>query len=127
MRIAVASDDGENIAAHFGRCRSFVIFEVERNAPGSPQLISNPIPPAAHQHTRGQRYHPHDHEQILAQLAGCDVVISGGMGRRMVADLERVGIRPVFTTETNGRRAVKRFLAGKLESLERPPCHHERD
>ena len=45
MRIAVASDDGENIAAHFGRCRSFVIFEAERKASGSPQLIPNPIPP----------------------------------------------------------------------------------
>ena len=45
----------------------------------------------------------------------------------MVADLERVDIRPVFTTETNVRRAVERFLAGELESFEQPPCHHERD
>jgi len=127
MRIAIASDDGENIAAHFGRCRSFVIFEVERNAPGSAKLIPDPIPTAAHEHAHDQHPYPHDHEQILAQLAGCDVVICGGMGRRMVADLKRVGIQPVFTTETNVRRAVERFLAGQLENLDRPPCHHERD
>ncbi len=127
MRIAVASDDGENITLHFGRCRSFVIFETGRNVFGSQEVIPNPVSAATHEHAHHHRHHAHDHAQILAQLNGCDVVICGGMGRRMVADLERVGIRPVFTRETDVHRAVERFLAGELETLERPPCHRGPD
>lgn len=119
MRIAVASDDRETVSRHFGGAAYFLIFEVKD---GVPELAGVHENSSAGHHLHGHGHgngnvhgHGDHHREILAALDGCSAVISGGMGRRMVADLLLAGIRPVFSAEAGAREAVVKYLDGKLE------------
>jgi len=52
MKIAVPTDDGKTISQHFGRARSFAIFEVENGEIVSKELIDSNTP-----HSRGEQTH----------------------------------------------------------------------
>ena len=116
MKIAVPTDDGKTISQHFGRARSFAIFEVENGEIVSKELIDSNTP-----HSRGE----HGHQAggwFMSALSGCEAVIATGMGRRAIAHFEEVGIKPVFTDVTDAEEAVKAYSAGTLKSLGRPDC-----
>ncbi len=41
MKIAIASNDGKRISAHFGRSKGFVIFEIENGEIKNREYIPN--------------------------------------------------------------------------------------
>ncbi len=115
-RIAIASDDGENIAQHFGRCRMFVICEVDESVYRRCAVRANQFTG----HSKGEcgdsaPNHHHYHTAITEALKDCDAVISRGMGYRAMMDLQQAGIKPLFITrETNVLGAVEDYIAGRL-------------
>jgi nitrogen fixation protein NifX len=125
-RIAVASDDGKNIAAHFGRSRMFVIFEVDENGYRRIEERQNRF--TAHQ--RGEcgshQEGVHHHQSVLEALKDCSTVICRGMGQRALLDLERTGIKPLFITrETDVEGAIQDYLAGRLSAAAGVCCGHK--
>ncbi len=50
MKIAIPTNDGINISAHFGRCREFLIFEATH---GQVKLIESRINAGCHEHGSG--------------------------------------------------------------------------
>jgi len=158
MLIAVATDDGRQIAQHFGRCMFFSIWQclegeppkdlgVRINTftrhsmnnppasadiptapevgevPGEPPIDVEPPGPSTPAHS-GPGLHSHD--RVLSGLADVQVIISAGMGRRAVNDLQAAGKEIFITSETQVGDAVNQYVGGKLESDE--PCeghsHH---
>ncbi|MGQ9708293.1 MAG: NifB/NifX family molybdenum-iron cluster-binding protein [bacterium] len=116
-RIAVASDDGKNIAQHFGRSRMFVICEVDDSGYRRCAVRANEFTG----HARGEcgevRHH-HGHQMVTEVLKDCDAVICRGMGQRAVADLLSAGIKPLFVTrETDVEGAVQDYLTGRLSEV----------
>lgn len=123
MKIAVASDDGQTIPAHFGRTRGFVVYEVENKEVKEQEFRPNTFTG----HARGLEHagqHIERHGPVLAALADCAVVISHGMGRRMYDDLRGVGIESFITDEIEARAAVEAYLSGELVDRPERGCRH---
>lgn len=103
MRFAVPVADGR-IAAHFGHCEQFALFDVDK---AKKEIVK-----------KGVINSPgHQPGLLPAWLSeeGVSVVIAGGMGSR-AQDLFRQNHIEVFvgTTETDPERAVMDYMGGKL-------------
>lgn len=123
MKIAVATEEGKTISAHFGRSPLFAIFDIENGAVANITLRENTFTHhvrerqhtddhGAHHHGKGD---PHAHESVARGLGDCQVVISHGMGRRAWEDLRARGIEMIVTDETDVATAVRLYLTGHLE------------
>ena len=120
MKLAIASDDDRSVAQHFGRCLGFTVVTLEsdgvRDRRWMPQRATNHVMQSehgqghAHGHGHAQEHghggghaqehgHSggHSHAGIIALLEGCDLVVGGGMGRRIRDDLASAGIQTVIT------------------------------
>lgn len=104
MKIAIASDDDRTIAQHFGRCLGFTIvimnekeiltrsWQPNRATQHAIQQNTGHAHGAGHAHGGG-----HSHESIMNILGDCDLIIGGGMGRRLRDDFAAAGLRAVIT------------------------------
>lgn len=101
MKIAIPSDQGQ-VAAHFGHCASFEIYEIEANRIVEEQSLPNP----GHQ----PGFLPNFlHEQ------GVTVIIAGGIGMAAVRIFEEKGIKVVPGASGSSRSAVEQYLKGELD------------
>lgn len=118
MKIAVTSQNRQEITGHAGRCRKFWVYEVieaEDTKSGEikgRELVELSKEQSLHEH-RGPE-HP-----ILDSI---QVLITGGMGEGMRQRLTRLGIRGIITPETDPDTAVRAFLDGSL--IETPASSH---
>jgi predicted Fe-Mo cluster-binding NifX family protein len=126
MRIAVASDDGISIAAHFGRCAVFVIFDIADQKATEVEQRPNS---GGHHHNQGDCTHDdhenptHSHESFLSALHDCQAIICRGMGRRAVADLTARGITPaIITSDISAHQAAELFACGRLNASNDSTC-----
>jgi predicted Fe-Mo cluster-binding NifX family protein len=131
MKIAIPSDEGTYISQHFGRTLGFTVFEVENGRILTREYRTNNFTGHAlgqsHDHAHHGPEHEahaqHSHHGILNALHDCEVVIAGGMGRRLVDDLTNAKKRIIITTQSETNRAVEMFLADELKS-DRESCSH---
>ena len=123
MKIAIPTNDGVNISAHFGRCREFLIFEA-RN--GEVKLIETRINAGCHEHgsgsSNGAAEH-HSHSGFVDALRDCETVLCGGIGAGAVAALKAGGI-PVVLVEAGGsaEQIVTAFQFGALRPASGGMC-----
>ena len=128
MKIAVASDDGIALAAHFGRSQCFLVFDVTAGEIKGPETRANGFTAFAHGDCGSQEHghHAHSHDALVTALNDCQVVMAGGMGRRAAADLEAHGIQPLAVAYSGSAfEAVKAYLSGSLKSLGSWCCGHQ--
>lgn len=124
MKIAFASDDERTIAAHFGRARGFLLFELDNGKVTSREYRLNTFTG----HARGMEGADHAidrHGPILAALKDCRAVISHGMGQRIYQDLCQAGIEAIITDESDIDKALERYLKGSLEDRPELGCRHD--
>jgi predicted Fe-Mo cluster-binding NifX family protein len=109
MKIAIASDNQQTIAHHFGRARGFVVFDLENCR------------------TVGQEYRLNigknsgqcgscDHSAMIKNVHDCEFVISYGMGRKIYDDLLSNSITPIVTEEKTVEKALEQFLKQQLKN-----------
>ena len=102
MKIAVASM-GTQVAAHFGHCENFNIYETDNT-----QILSeNSIPNPGHK--------PGFLPNYLGDM-GVDVIISGGMGGGAVEIFNERNIEVIVGAQGDARNAVERYLRKELHS-----------
>jgi len=133
MKIAIPSEEGTYLSQHFGRTLGFTIFEIANGQIINQEFRLNDF--TGHslgQHEQHQHHGPehddhaqHSHSRILNALNDCEIVIAGGMGRRLVDDLTEAGKQIFITSEPETRKAVEMFLADKLISDKEACSHHE--
>jgi nitrogen fixation protein NifB len=95
FKTAIASSDRENVDTHFGKCRGFVIAEVD-DGDGSYRLgeTRSVTPPCPSCGTLGE---PDDAiESVVASLSDCEYVITSRIGRWPDSLLFEHGIRSVI-------------------------------
>jgi predicted Fe-Mo cluster-binding NifX family protein len=129
MKIAVASDNRINIANHFGRTLGFLIYTIDNNEIKDRVYIENDFTGHAqgqhHDHDHDHSHGPHhSHHGIMEALKECGVVISRGMGRRLLDDFEEVGKKVYITWTENADDAVKQYLEGVLGHDPEKSCQH---
>lgn len=109
MRIAI-STDGDFVSAHFGRCPSFTIVDIENGKLAKRTEVANP----GHQ--------PGFIPQFLHEK-GVECIVAGGMGMRATSFFEEFGIRTIVGISGKIDEVITGLKKGTLkggESLCKP-------
>ena len=131
MKIAVITDDGQTISAHFGRAGKCAVIEVEAGQVVGQELRDMP------EHAGGGHDHDHDHHnhgeshhhgqhrfhEKLAVMADCQVVLCRGMGNPAYEKLVQAGLKPILTDIADMETAVQAYLAGTI--IDNPRRRHQ--
>jgi len=104
MRIAI-STDGNLVSAHFGRCQSYTILDVEDGKIVKKEVVDNP------------GHAPGAIPQFLHQK-GAEAIVAGGMGPRAVNFFKEFEIQTIVGIEGAIDNVIKKILDGTLESGE---------
>ena len=104
MKIAI-STDGIHVSAHFGRCPSFTILDIEEGSVTRKEVIDNP------------GHHPGFLPQFLKEK-GVECIIAGGMGNKAVGLFNQHGIRQILGVTGTIDETVSHLLEGTLEGGE---------
>jgi predicted Fe-Mo cluster-binding NifX family protein len=123
VKIAVPTNDGINISAHFGRCREFLIFEAQN---GQVKLIETRINGGCHEHGSGSSDGAagnHSHSGFVDALRDCETVLCSGIGAGAVEALKAGGI-PVVLVQAAGsaEQIVTAFQSGALRPASGGMC-----
>ena len=133
MRIAVASDNGVDVAMHTGRCKGFVIYELADEAATRIEQRVNGFTAHATGQCQGEHSHEpgaghHSHGALVDALADCAALVTRGLGPRLVADLAARGIEGYMCPDQSSDYAAQLCEQGRLPKA-RPGggccCHHE--
>jgi len=109
MRIAI-STEGDFVSAHFGRCPSFTIVDIESDKVTKKEIIDNP----GHQ--------PGLIPQFLHKR-GVECMICGGMGMRATSFFNDLGIKTIVGVSGRIDDIIEKIAKGTLkggESLCKP-------
>lgn len=119
-KIAIATDDKINISMHLGRCKYFAIYTIAPNEIVNREYLDNTF---THPHKspddckdeNAPGMADHSHEELLEALSECHVVLSGGIGQRLIDDLNQAGIRGYVVADEGGiEDIVQKYLEGEL-------------
>lgn len=138
MKIAVPTNDGKSIFAHFGRTPGVLIVTVENNQIADKKFIPNDFTGHAqgmyqeHEHRHNGDSHSQTpgygnsaHAGILNAIGDCNVVIAGGMGRRLYDEFVANNMEVFVTDEKDIDRAVQLYLNRQLDNKEDKCCDHD--
>jgi predicted Fe-Mo cluster-binding NifX family protein len=111
MKIAISTESG-SVSAHFGRCPSYTIVDIQDGKAVERDEISNPG------HTPG--FLPH-----FLSGKGVEVIIAGGMGPRAQGLFAEHNIRTIIGVKGRIDDVIDRFIRGELQPGP-DLCDHER-
>ncbi|NWJ46989.1 MAG: hypothetical protein HXX08_14095 [Chloroflexi bacterium] len=133
MKVAAVSNNGTSISAHFGKARYFVVLTIEagkianREVIDREAVVETPIQSGTNGRALNvinQHSHEHEHDSKnhtgngkhhnIEPIAGCEAVLSRGMGMGMLQRLEQANIRAILTDVMSIDEAVEAYLGGKL-------------
>lgn len=109
MKIAI-STDGDNVAAHFGRCPEYTVVEVENGKIEKKGKVENP----------GHR--PGFLPKFLSDM-GVTHIITGGMGPRAQGLFTQYNIETVIGASGPVDEVIQKYLDGELV-LGESQCDH---
>ncbi|MFC1698740.1 NifB/NifX family molybdenum-iron cluster-binding protein [Candidatus Omnitrophota bacterium] len=104
MRVAI-STDGDFVSAHFGRCPSFTIVDIENDKVTKREVIDNP----GHQ--------PGFIPQFLHER-DVNCIVAGGMGMRATGLFNELRIQAVVGVSGNIDEVIEKLQKGTLEGGE---------
>jgi predicted Fe-Mo cluster-binding NifX family protein len=104
MRVAI-STDGDSVSAHFGRCPSFTIADIQDGKVASRETIANP------------GHDPGFLPRFLREK-GAECIIAGGMGQRAQILFDENNITTVMGVSGAIDEVLRRICEGTLEGGE---------
>ena len=104
MRIAIATDE-EQVSAHFGRCSTYTLVDIEEGKVVAREVIENP------EHSPG--FLP----GYLSEK-GAQCVIAGGMGPRAQDLFAQHGIQTIIGVAGKIDDVIEQFISQTLQSGE---------
>lgn len=102
MKIAIPTDDG-HVAAHFGHCSEFKVFEVSDGSVVERRSVENP----------GHR--PGFLPRFLAG-EGVNLLIAGGIGSSAIEIFNELNIEVISGAQGSPEEVVEQYLVGELKS-----------
>jgi predicted Fe-Mo cluster-binding NifX family protein len=109
MKIAI-STDGEYVSAHFGRCPSFTIVDINDGKVVSREVINNP------------GHHPGFLPQFFNEK-GVECIVAGGMGNKAIDLFNQYDVKKIIGITGKVEDTISQILEGTLkggESLCKP-------
>ncbi|MBN2739214.1 MAG: NifB/NifX family molybdenum-iron cluster-binding protein [Spirochaetales bacterium] len=104
MKVAIATD-GDFVSAHFGRCPSFTIVEINDGEIVSRKRIDNP------------GHHPGYLPQFLHEM-GAGYIIAGGMGQNAQMLFNQNGIKTIMGITGKVEEIINQICNGTLQGGE---------
>ena len=104
MRVAI-STDGDFVSAHFGRCPSFTIADIEDGKLTKKEVVDNP------------GHEPGFIPQFLHEK-GVNCIIAGGMGARAIGFFNELGIQAIMGISGKIDEVIEKLQKGTLEGGE---------
>lgn len=104
---AAISTDGEYVSAHFGRCPSYTIVDIEENKVIKKETIEN----------------PGHHTEYLPQFLNeknVDVIVAGGMGRKAQGLFAEANIKTLLGISGRVDEVIEQLANGTLRGIENP-------
>jgi len=123
MKLAIATDDGKSISAHFGRASHYLVITIEQGKivgrEMRDKLGHNHFAGEEHAHQPGQ---PHGfdaasqdrHSQMAAAIRDCEAMVCQGMGMGAYESLRSLNIRPILTDIADVDKAVIAYMDGSI-------------
>lgn len=122
LRIAVATDDCQQVAESFGKARGFMIYDCQGKAIQPVGFRQNDFTCHA-KDMHHEHYTDYHHDVILSALGDCQVLIAGHIGSRLVEDAESLGKTCYLIEDVSILEAVKYYLKGKTGThADMPHC-----
>jgi predicted Fe-Mo cluster-binding NifX family protein len=125
-KIAIATNDQLRVTGHIGRCRSFMVYEIDGEKIINKELRENSFTNhrrgVEHQHYGENGGHSHTH--LIEGLKDCSYLISSGGGWRVVEDLKQHNMITLFTDIEMIEDAVNKFINGELKNETNLVCDH---
>jgi predicted Fe-Mo cluster-binding NifX family protein len=140
MKIAIVTDDGKTISAHFGRARYYTVLTIEDGRVVGQEMREK----HAHQGHHGshgehagaagqggagisfqeppQTPFTDTHTAMLEPIQDCQIAVARGMGNGMFQRLHEAGIDPVLTDARDVEEVARLHLRGEL--VHRPERLH---
>lgn len=113
-KIAIATEDGIHVSAHFGRAPYFQVLTIEDG-----KIVASEQRTKAHH--QGSHHEHHDHagsdthaSGMVAVVRDCAAIIAGGMGRPAYAAIQSAGLTSILTDEGDIEQAAKAYASGTL-------------
>ena len=129
-KIAIATNDQQRVTGHIGRCRAFMVYEIDSEKIVNKELRENLFT----NHRRGGEHHQHHgeggghmHTHLIEGLKDCKYLISSGGGWRVVEDLKQHNISTLFTDVELIEDAVNQFIKGELKNETDLVCNHSEE
>jgi predicted Fe-Mo cluster-binding NifX family protein len=104
MKVAISTDRGA-VSAHFGRCPSFTLVEIQDGRVVNMEEIQNP------------GHSPGFLPEFLSER-GVTCIVAGGMGRRAMQFFEEAGIRWILGVQGAVDEVADKLARGFLEAGE---------
>jgi predicted Fe-Mo cluster-binding NifX family protein len=124
MKIAIVTDDGQSISAHFGRARAYAVLTVDDGVVVARELRSKSAPHLDRQagHEAGERSHEGPaadarHDGMIEPIEDCACLIARGMGRGAYDRITAAGIRAVITDLVDPDEAALACADGRIVNL----------
>ncbi len=104
MKIAIVTDDGQSISAHFGRARAYAVLTVEDGVVVGRELRPKSAPHLDRLPGHDDAERSHDgpaadarHDGMIAPIEDCACLIARGMGQGAYDRITAAGIRAIVT------------------------------
>jgi predicted Fe-Mo cluster-binding NifX family protein len=131
-KLAFATNDGVSVAGHPGRCKAFMIYELNNGVVVNKELRENTFThhrasgaqEEQHGHTHEENHQGHSHQSLIDALKDCSFFIAKMGGWRIVEDLKNNNITPLFTSIEIIESAVEMFIKAELKNNDELVCHH---
>ena len=127
MKVAFISEDGATISQHFGQAPYYLVVTVEDGKAISKEKRGKVRHHnfASKQHTGAGccERHGYDasaqakHADMMSNIADCQVLIAGGMGRGAYEGLKSRTIETIITDVKDIDEAIVLYLKGELPNL----------
>jgi len=119
LKVAVVTDDGSTVSAHFGRAQRYLVYRVEGGEIKGKEARDKAAhgPGEGHHHAGESRPDMAvTHAAMLANVNDCEAVIARGMGRPMYEFIGGSGMRVFITAVEDADEAVRKFASGTLDN-----------
>ena len=117
MKAAVVTDDLQTVSIHFGMARHYLVYDIEDGVVKGKEARDKVGHGAGeHRHQEGGGAESRLHDTMLSNIADCEAVISGGMGRPMFESIRAAGMKAFVTRIRNADEAVRALASGKLDN-----------
>jgi predicted Fe-Mo cluster-binding NifX family protein len=127
-KIAVASDDGQNVSSHFGRAPYYAVITLEKGSVVARERREKFAPHMQGEHHgdggHQQGQHEHKHAAMVDSIRDCQVVVARGMGDGAYIHLTSAGLTTILTHLHTVEEVAQAAAQGALEHQDKRLHHH---